>query len=138
MGKTELTTRKMNIVDYIQMMDANVHLYPEWGELSESEKTYTAAHLISFGSAEGLWDGDELVGVHGILQLGVGEAWMAVTPELRKNKGALLRHSIKNFKRLRDIDGYLKIFTGSPLSETFLKHLGFGKEPNAHVWTRKD
>jgi hypothetical protein len=137
MAKTELESRKMNVADYLQVMEANVHLYPEWATLSDSDKTYTAMHLISFGSAEGLFDGDELVGVQGILQLGIGEAWMAVKPELRERKGALLRASIKNFIRLREIDGYMKIYTGAPLSETFLKHLGFEKEPNAYVWQRK-
>ena len=137
MAKTELITKKMTIADYLMMMEANIELYPEWGKLSDSDKTYTAMHLISFGSAEGLFDGDKLVGVQGILQLGIGDAWMVVTPEMRENKGALLRHSIKNFIRLREIDGYMKIYAGSPLSETFLKHLGFKKESNAHVWQRK-
>ena len=138
MAKTNLTSKKMNIADYLLMMDANVHLYPEWAKLTDSERTYVAMHMIKFGSAEGIFDGDECVGVQGILQLGVGEAWMVVAPEVRKNRGQLLRHAIKDFKRLRDIDGYMKVFAGAPLSETFLKHLGFEQDARAHIWTRKD
>ena len=139
MAKTNaLTTRPMNVVDYVKMMDANVHLYPEWAQLSDENKTFTALHMIKFGSAEGIFDGDECVGVQGILQLGVGEAWMVVTPEIRENRFQLLRHSVDSFKRLRDIDGYLKVFTGDPLSNTFLKHLGFEQEARAHIWQRKE
>ena len=137
MAKTDLTSKKMNIADYLVMMEANIEYYPEWAKLPDSDKTYQAMKMIEFGSAEGLFDGDELVAVQGILQLGIGEAWMMVKPDFLEKKKTLLRASIKNFIRLREIDGYLKIYTGAPISEIFLKHLGFEKEPNAHVWQRK-
>ena len=138
MAKTNLTTKPMNIADYLNMMDANAHLYPDWAKMTDSEQTYTALHMMKFGSAEGIFDGDTCVGCQGILQLGIGEAWMVVDPDLRGRKGELLRHAIADFKRLRDVDGYMKIFAGNVLSETFLKHLGFEQDARAHIWTRKE
>jgi hypothetical protein len=138
MGKTDLTSKKMQIDDYCRMMDANAHLYPEWSQLDQAGKELCAARMIAFGSAEGVYDGDRLVGCQGILQLGVGEAWMVMEPAARENAGALLRHSIKEFKRLRDLDGYFRIYAENTISEPFLKHLGFSKSPDTHIWVRKD
>ena len=138
MAKTKYTTRPMNIADFLLVMEANADLFPEWQLLSDSEKTKQALQRMHYGSAEAVFDGDQVVGVQGILQLGIGEAWLIARPDMRDKKFSLMRHSIKAFERLRDVDAYMRVFANTKISETYLKHLGFESDTTTHIWTRKD
>jgi len=132
-----ITTENMTVEDFLSVMGLNADVYPEFAELLDEQKKYLANVNIATGTAQSFFEDGKLVAVGGIRCVGVGEAWMISSPQIRDNRGlSLLKETRRNFIETRDKHNLWRVFAESKISETFLKHLGFEAHPQGFVWTR--
>jgi hypothetical protein len=129
---------QMTVEDYLLLMELNADIYPEFAKLTDEQKRLIANVTIATGTAQSFFGEGRLVGVGGIRYKGIGEAWMITPPQVRENMSlSLLRQTRETFIKNRDDHNLWYIFATSKISETFLKHLGFEKLPDAFFWMRK-
>ncbi len=133
-----IKAENMKIEDFLMVMAANADIYPEFAALGDENQRYVANANIITGEARSLHEDGRLIAVFGVRFVGIGEAWMITSPEIRERRRLwLLKHSRKEMIRMRDENQLWRIFAESRVSETFLKHLEFEPNPKGFVWTRK-
>lgn len=128
----------MDVEDMLYVMEQNLQYYPEYAKLTREQKVMLALVNIRSGIAESYYSDGKLIGVGGIRHIGIGEAWIMPTTQLRRNKFFLVKMVLENFERIRNDRHLWRIFATSQISEKFLKVCGFDSIGAAHVWTRKD
>jgi hypothetical protein len=95
-----------------------------------------AARLnLIHGTAEAVEEDGQVVGVGGIRYMGIGEGWFITVPE--KRRLALFEFIQEHFQRVRTEKNLWRIFAESKISERFLHHLGFVKNPGMHIYTER-
>jgi len=132
--------RQMTTDDFLAVMAANKEFYPDYDKLSQAEKVYLANINIITGTAHSYFtDKGEFFGVGGIRYIGLGEAWCATFPHIRlRQKKKLFEETKDVFIKTRDEKNLWRVFAESKISDKFLEHLGFKKEPDMHIWTRTE
>lgn len=131
-----MTSTDMKISEFLQIMEMNADVYPEFAALPEEQKRLIANGNIVTGTAQTFREDGRIVGVGGIRYKGIGEAWCISPPALRDQPLRLLRQVRKSFEQIRDDKELWRVFAESKLSETFLRHLGFVKNEGIHIWTK--
>ena len=132
--KMSMTITKMQISEFLEIMEANAEFYPGFAALPDEQKRLVANGNIATGTAEAISEDGEIIWVGGIRHIGIGEAWCISPPKNRTP--SCLRLVKRHLERIRDEQGLWRVFAESKISEKFLKHLGFKPEPGTHVWVR--
>lgn len=139
-----MTNKIMTTSEFLEIMAENASEFPEFAALSQENKEQIASLNINTGVAEAFYDGDRLIGVGGIRL--VGEAWMLTRRDIRAHPDrskrrlqfeALLALTKKVMLRMMKENNLWRVFATGKLSVTFLEKLGFEKEGNILVWTKK-
>jgi len=130
-----MTTDPMTVEDFLEVMAANAEVYTEFAALPDEQKRLMANGNIATGTAETFREDGKIVGVGGIRHIGIAEAWFITPPAIRKKPLKLLRQVRKSLEQIRTDKQLWRIFAASKISENFLKHLGFAKNEDFHVWT---
>jgi len=130
-----MTTDPMTVEDFLEVMAANAEVYTEFAALPDEQKRLMANGNIATGTAETFREDGKIVGVGGIRHIGIGESWFITPPAIRKKPLKLLRQVRKSLEQIRTDKQLWRIFAASKISENFLKHLGFAKNEDFHVWT---
>lgn len=133
------STKKMEVSEFLQIMEDNADLFPEFAGLSQVEKENMANLNILTGPAEAFYDDGRLVGVGGIRISGVGESWLITRREIReKRPKELLRTTKQGMKKMCDENNLWRLYAIGKLSTNFLEHLGFETIDKTLVWSRKE
>jgi len=136
---TTIKTKMMTIDDFIKAMSPNENYYPEYAQLSEQDKRLVAKINLDTGIAESHFLDGKLIGVTGIRERGIGEAWFVVLPEIRnEHKFLLFRQTKLTLPRLRDAMNLWRLYATSRISENFLLHLDFENGEKIFKWTRTE
>jgi len=133
----KIVIKPMSNEDFLRLMEMNKEFYPEYASLSPQDKLLVAQLNRDTGIAEAYYLDNKLVGVAGIRERGIGEAWFVTTPDVRENhRMFLLRAVKKNLPIYRDNLNLWKLFATSKISKNFLEHLEFDGSRRIFQWIR--
>lgn len=142
-----ISTKKMEISEFLKIMNDNATEFPEFARLSQVERENMANLNILTGPAEAFYDNSQLVGVGGIRIHGVAESWLITPRDIRCNPDhairkqkyqEFLRITRETMKRMCDEYNLWRLFATGTLSTKFLEQLGFKKAEKNLVWTRTE
>ena len=136
MTSTPIERHPMKVEEMLLIMEQNLDHYPDYAKMSDEQKKYLANLNVLTGTSESFFLNGRIVAVGGVRYTGLGEAWMITPPATRELSCALLRNTKLNLKRIIEEKNLWRVFATSQISENFLQHCGFVKEP-AHIWTRE-
>lgn len=127
----------MTKADFLEVMSKNKEIWPDFAAMPIDAQEYMAKVNMATGTHHAYLEKEKVVGIGGIRHIGIGEAWLVTPPDIRdERKLSLLRIARNSFEMQRDTLDLWRIFATADISETFLTHLGFHKQPNTLVWTR--
>ena len=129
-----IVSREMAMNDFLYLMELNKDIYHEFAALSEDRKRHIANVNMCTGTAESFFDEEgKLFAVGGVRYVGLGEMWMALTPEARKP--SILKITARTMERLVKENHLWRCFAETRISGNFLEHLGMKKQ-DMYIWTR--
>lgn len=141
------STRKMEISDFLEVMEDNISDFAEYAELSQENRAKLAQFRIDTGPAVAFLDSKGVLkGVGGISIYGIGEGWtisprrIQSHPDRKQRPGQfidLIRDTREVFGQMCDEHNLWQVFGKAKFSTSYLEHLGFEKANNTMIWTRK-
>ena len=123
-----MTIKPATVDDILEMMDRNKREFADFALLPDEQKRNLAQLNIDSGLAQSYFLDDKLVAVGGIRMIGLGEAWLAVDPDIKTTHKKTLMRESKTLLDDAKSQGIWCLFAVNKISENFLRHLGFEKK----------